>query len=110
VNFDFSLFKDFPITEQVKVQFRTEFFNVFNTPQFDLLAATIGAGNVGTTTSIAGIPRQIQFGLRLRSTKGQDVHQMHPALLRKVHTASPPAQISSKVRGLKEIPSASYSE
>jgi carboxypeptidase family protein len=66
VNFDFSLFKDFPITEQVKVQFRTEFFNVFNTPQFDLPNATIFSGAaVGTITSIVGIPRQIQFGLKI---------------------------------------------
>jgi hypothetical protein len=66
VNFDFSLFKDFPITEQVKIQFRTEFFNVFNTPQFDLPNATIFSGAaVGTITSIVGIPRQIQFGLKI---------------------------------------------
>ena len=66
VNFDFSLFKDFPITERVKVQFHTEFFNVFNTPQFDLPNATIFSGAaVGTITSIVGIPRQIQFGLKI---------------------------------------------
>ena len=65
VNFDFSLFKDFPITEQVKVQFRTEFFNIFNTPQFDLPNATIGTGSAGTITGIVGIPRQIQFGLKI---------------------------------------------
>ena len=66
VNFDFSLFKDFPVTEQVKVQFRTEFFNIFNTPQFDLPNATIFSGAaVGTITGIVGIPRQIQFGLKI---------------------------------------------
>ena len=66
VNFDFSLFKDFPVTEQVKIQFRTEFFNVFNTPQFDLPNATIFSGAaVGTITGIVGIPRQIQFGLKI---------------------------------------------
>jgi hypothetical protein len=65
VNFDFSLFKDFRITESVKIQFRTEFFNLFNTPQFDLPNATIGSGPAGTITSIVGIPRQIQFGLKL---------------------------------------------
>jgi len=65
VNFDFSLFKDFRITESLKIQFRTEFFNLFNTPQFDLPNATIGSGPAGTITSIVGIPRQIQFGLKL---------------------------------------------
>jgi hypothetical protein len=65
VNFDFSLFKDFRITEQVKIQFRAEFFNAFNIPQFDLPNATIGTGPAGTITSTVGIPRQIQFGLKI---------------------------------------------
>ena len=64
-NFDFSLFKEFRITEGVKLQFRTEFFNLFNTPQFDLPNAAIGAGSAGTITGIVGTPRQIQFGLKL---------------------------------------------
>jgi hypothetical protein len=65
VNFDFSLFKEFPIKEGLKVQFRTECFNVFNHPQFDLPNAAIGAGNAGTITSIVGTPRQIQFGAKI---------------------------------------------
>ncbi len=65
VNFDLSLFKQFPITERVNLQFRTEFFNIFNTPQFDLPNAAIGAGNAGTITGIVGTPRQIQFGLKV---------------------------------------------
>nr|MBA3440416.1 TonB-dependent receptor [Pyrinomonadaceae bacterium] len=65
VNFDFSLFKEFQIIEDLKLQFRTEFFNLFNTPQFDLPNAAIGAGSAGTITSIVGTPRQIQFGLKV---------------------------------------------
>jgi hypothetical protein len=64
VNFDFSLFKEFRITQGLKLQFRTECFNFFNTPQFDLPNAAIGAGNAGTITSIVGTPRQIQFGVK----------------------------------------------
>lgn len=62
---DFSVFKEFVIVEGLKLQFRTEFFNVFNHTQFDLPNAAIGAGNAGTITSIVGTPRQIQFGLKL---------------------------------------------
>src|SRR5262249_24167258 len=65
VNFDFSLFKEFSITERVRLQFRTEFFNIFNTPQFDLPNASIGAGNAGTITAIVGSPRQLQFGFKM---------------------------------------------
>jgi hypothetical protein len=64
VNFDFSLFKEFRIQESFRLQFRTECFNLFNTPQFDLPNASIGAGNAGTITGIVGTPRQIQFGLK----------------------------------------------
>ena len=65
VNLDLSLFKAFPILERVQLQFRAEFFNLFNTPQFDLPFATIGSPGAGTVTSLVGNPRQIQFGLRL---------------------------------------------
>ena len=65
VNFDFSVFKEFRIIEGLKLQFRTEFFNLFNHTQFDLPNAAIGASNAGTITGIVGTPRQIQFGLKL---------------------------------------------
>ncbi len=64
VNFDLSVFKEFPVSHGVRLQFRAECFNVLNTSQFDLPNATIGAANAGTITSIVGTPRQIQFGLK----------------------------------------------
>ena len=64
VNFDFSLFKEFRVTEGKRLQFRAEIFNVFNTPQFDLPNAAIGAANAGTITAIVGTPRQIQLGAK----------------------------------------------
>ncbi len=64
-NLDFSLFKDFAITERIELQYRAEFFNVFNTPQFGLPNDTIGNPSAGTITSIVGNPRQVQMGLRL---------------------------------------------
>jgi Carboxypeptidase regulatory-like domain len=65
VNMDFSVFKEFRIVESTKLQFRTEFFNVFNHAQFDLPNSAVGAANAGTITGIVGTPRQIQFGLKL---------------------------------------------
>jgi len=69
-NFDFSVFKKFRI-ERHEFQFRTEIFNIFNTPQFNLPGSNItGAGNFGISTSTLstvsnfGTQRQIQFGLR----------------------------------------------
>jgi hypothetical protein len=41
INLDFSLFKDFPITERLRLELRSEFFNVMNTPAFGLPNATI---------------------------------------------------------------------
>jgi hypothetical protein len=64
-NMDFSLFKDFTVTERAHLQFRGELFNILNHPQFDLPAATIGQAGVGVITNTVGTPRDIQLGLRL---------------------------------------------
>ncbi|MBL8211792.1 MAG: TonB-dependent receptor [Bryobacterales bacterium] len=52
------------IKERVNVQFRAEFFNAFNTPQFDAPNGNVTATNFGQITS-AGGARQIQMGIRL---------------------------------------------
>jgi hypothetical protein len=65
VNFDYSVFKNFAVTERVKLQFRTEIFNLFNHAQFDLPNPSVGNPNAGIITSIVGTPRQMQFALRL---------------------------------------------
>jgi hypothetical protein len=65
INFDFSLFKAFPITEKFNLQYRAEFFNIFNTPQFSQPNASIGNPNAGIINSTAGSPRQVQMALRL---------------------------------------------
>jgi hypothetical protein len=63
VDLDFSLFKEFPIQEFGKIQFRSEFFNLFNHPNFGNPSNTIGNGNIGQLTS-AGDGRIIQFALK----------------------------------------------
>jgi hypothetical protein len=68
---DVSLFKDFPITEALKLQFRAEFFNLTNTvnlfmPNNNSGNAQLGNGSFGQLTSVDPnyTPRQIQFALR----------------------------------------------
>jgi len=69
-NLDFSLFKNFKMTERVNLQFRAEAFNFTNSPTFNLPSAsnsalTIGNTNFGKLTSSSATGRQIQFGLKL---------------------------------------------
>ena len=72
-NTDLSLFKTFPIKEEMKLQFRVEAFNVFNIQNWEVPSsltvntnATQIASGVGRITALAQgtTPRQIQFGLR----------------------------------------------
>jgi hypothetical protein len=63
-NLDFSLVKDTKLSETTKIQFRAEFFNIFNHPTFATPGATLGAGNFGVSTTTQTAERQIQFGLR----------------------------------------------
>ncbi|MBI3696507.1 MAG: hypothetical protein HY238_16910 [Acidobacteria bacterium] len=65
VNFDFSALKDFHLAERLVLQYRAEFFNIFNTPQLGLPNGSIGAPGAGSITSTAGNNRQIQMALKL---------------------------------------------
>ncbi len=64
-NVDFSLFKNFSIRERAQVQFRSEFFNFFNTPNFNNPNTTFGTANFGTISSTSHDNREIQFALKL---------------------------------------------
>jgi hypothetical protein len=63
-NWDLALSKNFKMTESMRLQFRSEFFNAFNHTQFSGLSTTFGTGNYGYVTSTRS-PRIIQLGLRL---------------------------------------------
>jgi hypothetical protein len=65
-NLDFSLMKLFKVREDQDVQFRAEFYNIMNHPNFALPNASIGTANAGHIFSTVGNPRQIQFGLKYR--------------------------------------------
>ncbi|SRR5579884_487091 len=72
VNLDFSLFRNFSITERLKGQVRLESFNFTNTAHYDNPNTTFGDANFGQVTTAGGDyntgrgdPRQFQIGLRL---------------------------------------------
>jgi Carboxypeptidase regulatory-like domain/TonB dependent receptor len=63
-NLDFSVIKDTKITESKTLQFRAEFFNVFNAVTFGYPGNYLGSQNFGISTGTATAEREIQFGLR----------------------------------------------
>ena len=69
-NWDFSLNKNSSITERWKMQFRAEFFNLLNRPNFAKPSASIFTtggkplASAGRISRTVGSPREIQFGLR----------------------------------------------
>jgi len=80
---DFGLAKTIPLTERARLEFRSEFFNIFNHPQLGPPQSTFnpassaGFGSIITTLNLntaivnpitpvgSGTPREIQFALRL---------------------------------------------
>ncbi|HWZ26781.1 MAG TPA: carboxypeptidase-like regulatory domain-containing protein [Verrucomicrobiae bacterium] len=72
VETDLSLTKTFPFSERLNLQFRSEFFNIFNHTNFNVpnpvvfASATGGpSATAGLTTATTTTSRQIQFGLKL---------------------------------------------
>jgi hypothetical protein len=63
---DLSAMKDTRFAERYNLQFRTDFFNAFNTPQFNPPGNTIGTPQAGQISSTRfSTNRQIQFVLKL---------------------------------------------
>jgi hypothetical protein len=63
---DFSAFKEIPLPrEGMKLQFRAEFFNILNHPQFAEPGTFLQSPGFGQITSGVGNPRLIQFALKL---------------------------------------------
>lgn len=65
-NLDLSIMKNMTLSEKVNAQFRVEFFNFTNTPQFGTPGTSVTGGNFMTVVSTAGSSsdRQIRLGLR----------------------------------------------
>jgi hypothetical protein len=64
-NFDFAVAKKTTITERSNLEFRAEFFNLFNRVQFSPPNTQLGNSTFGQVTAQYNQPRLIQFGLRL---------------------------------------------
>jgi hypothetical protein len=76
---DLSLFKQFKFTERIQLQFRAEFFNAFNHPNFANPSASLSPSSLGSFGKVSntlspilgmgsggpGDPREIQFALKL---------------------------------------------
>jgi hypothetical protein len=66
-NVDLTLSKTFKLGERQSLRFRTDFFNLFNHPSFQVPAATsvsAATGGSAPITSTVGTPRLIQFSLK----------------------------------------------
>jgi len=66
-NMDFAMFKKttFGPDERMGLEFRGEFFNFFNHPQFSAPNTSLGSSTFGQVTGMYNLPRLIQFSLRL---------------------------------------------
>ena len=62
---DISLHKNTNLTEKLKLQFRAEFFNITNTPQFAPPNSVFGSAQFGTVSAQSNLPRIVQFALKL---------------------------------------------
>lgn len=66
VTLDFSLFKDVPVYERMKLQLRAEAFNLANTPGFGAPNTSLTSAAFGQVTPAqANDPRIVQLALRL---------------------------------------------
>jgi hypothetical protein len=63
-NTNFSIIKDTQFFERYRLQFRAEFFNLFNRVEFGLPDTNFGDSTFGVISNQANIARQIQFGLK----------------------------------------------
>ena len=64
-NIDFSLLRQFPLGDRVRLEFRAEAFNLTNGVVFAIPGNVINALGFGVVTSTANAPRQLQVALKL---------------------------------------------
>ena len=65
---DTTLEKEWRYNERIRLQFRADCYNIFNHANFANPSTVQGQGNFGTVASLAvgAVPREFQFGLKLK--------------------------------------------
>lgn len=64
-NLDFSVFREFPIRERMRLEFRTEFFNLTNHTNFGNPNTSMDSANFGQINTTLTNARIIQFALKM---------------------------------------------
>lgn len=64
-NWNFAVGRTFRLPAERTLQFRTEFYNLFNRPQFDKPGIQLASDTFGEITNTVNKGRQIQFSLKL---------------------------------------------
>jgi hypothetical protein len=64
-NLDFTVSKYFYFNDRFRLQFRTEAYNITNSPYFANPNVTFGAGTFGRITGVSNSARQMQMALKL---------------------------------------------
>jgi hypothetical protein len=64
IDTDLAIMKVFPVTETQNLEFRAEFFNLFNNVNFDNPINIASSGNFGQIVDTTTGPRVIQFALK----------------------------------------------
>jgi hypothetical protein len=62
---DFSVFKNFPIPERLKLTIRAEAFNVFSNVEYGNPSTNIQSATFGNITGTSVSNRQMQFGAKM---------------------------------------------
>jgi len=65
VNLDLTVARTFRITERFSLDFRSEFFNLFNDAHFSFPNTVVNTPQAGLISETSSSARQIQFGLKL---------------------------------------------
>jgi predicted small secreted protein len=64
-NVDFNTFKDFSMTERTTLEFRAEFFNIFNHTLYANPSTNVQSSSFGQITGASGTGREIQFAVKI---------------------------------------------